>query len=63
MAPPTRGPTGPMERGGGPGKSGTVWKAWAGWAKIQGEFYNIFGFSISMDFEFRQDFGNLYKEI
>jgi hypothetical protein len=33
-----------MERSGGLGKSGLVRKVWAGWAKIQGEFYNRFVF-------------------
>jgi hypothetical protein len=37
-APPTRGLAGPMEGGGGPRKSGPMWKVWAGWAKIKGEF-------------------------
>jgi hypothetical protein len=37
-APPARGPTRPMERGGDLGKSGPVWKFWVSWAKIQGSF-------------------------
>jgi hypothetical protein len=47
-----------MERGGGPGKSGLVWKVWAGWAKIQVEFYNIFGF---FEFQWISNFGKTLK--
>jgi hypothetical protein len=50
---------GPMERGGGPGKSGPARNVWASWVKIKGEFYNRFDFFI--EFQWISNFGKILE--